>query len=334
MNVAKDLSAATLLAEALKSIGDALTDDEKAAVERGMKIQSEHDVKVFTNLSSNMIENFERVVGVERSATDELVAAIHVLESRTEEAKRQIDLVRTRAEVDKAQALTSQETTLKAQHADFLVGERTERIRVLDEERARMGALRTVLTKRREALERAHAVQSFELAMMDLGSRLDNGEAFDETLALLRVCAQSDPFIASIIDGIDTTVATKGVLTRAQLAEQLERVRQTARALALVPQEGGGMFAHGLAYAASLLRMKDTSEEGAQGIEGAIARAETFLADGSLMLAARALEEASTGTKASTTVSEWSRNVKHRAVMEQAQTALRAHAQCRASALV
>ena len=42
-----------------------------------------------------------------------------------------------------------------------------------------------MLTKRREALERAHAVQSFELAVMDFGSRVENGEAFEDALALL-----------------------------------------------------------------------------------------------------------------------------------------------------
>ena len=83
---------------------------------------------------------------------------------------------------------------------------------------------------------------------------------------------KSDPFVATIIDGVDDGLAQNGVKTRLQLAEQLLEVRETARKLSLVPQDGGGMFAHGLSYAASLLRVKDTSDEGAQGIEGAIAK--------------------------------------------------------------
>lgn len=334
LNLAKDLNAGALVAEAMKTLGDSLTDEDKAKITRGMEIQSEADVKMFNELASTMIANFERVVGTERSATDELIAAINVLEARADEATRRIENVKEQAARDKESALKEQESKMKAEHADFLVAERIERIKALDEERLRVSALRKVLTKRREALERAYAVQSFELAVIDLGARLEDGEAFDETLKLLKTCSKDDPFVATIVGTVSESVATSGVSTRLQLAEQLERVRQTARQLSLVPAEGGGMFAHGLAYTASLLRMKDSSEDGAQGIEGAIARAEAFLAQGQLTDAASALADAAKGTKAEPSVSDWARNVKNRANLEQAQAALSAHAQCRASALV
>ena len=334
MNASKSLSAARLLEEAVKTLGETLSDDKKAALRDGMKVQSESDMKIFSELSSSMVQNFETVVSAERSVTDELIAAINVLEQRAEDASRQLEREKERAVVDKERALKTQEKKLKAEHVDFLVAERIERIKALDEERIRMGALRQVLTKRREALERAHAVQSFELAVMDFGSRVENGEAFEDALALLNTCAKKDPFIATIIQGLDQDMAKRGVPTRLQLAEQLERVRDTARKLSLVPQDGGGMLAHGLAYAASLLRVKDTSDEGAQGIEGAIAKAETHLANGELMHAAKSLASAAEGTKAATSVTEWAHSVRSRAEVEQAQTALNAHAQCRASALV
>jgi len=58
------------------------------------------------------------------------------------------------------------------------------------------------------------------------------------------------------------------------------------------------------------------------------------LAQGKLTAAAAALAAAAKGTKAEPSVSNWAQNVKNRANLEQAQAALSAHAQCRASALV
>lgn len=334
MDSSKGLSADMLLEEAMKTLGESLTDEQRDSLREGMKIQSESDVKIFSNLSATMVKNFERVVTVERSVTDELIAAINVLEERVEEAFRSVEREKERAITEKERALKEQEKKLNAAHADFLVAERIERIKALDDERVRIGALRRVLTKRREALERAHDVQSFELAVMDLGVRLDNGESFIDTLALLKACAEKDPFVDTVIKGVSEKVATDGVSTRLQLAEQLGRVRETARKLSLVPQEGSGLLAHGLSHVASLLRIKDTADEGAQGIEGAIAQAESFLANGELMKAANVLSQAAEGSKAAISVSEWVQNVRNRAETEQMQVALNAHAQCRASALI
>ena len=345
VNSAKDLTAASLFAAAMDTLGSTMSEDEAASAYRGMKLQADADIKVFQDLAASMVQNFERVVEAERSATDELIAAIGVLESRADEATsrleadrvrflNELELAKANAAAEKAQALKTQESELKAKHAEFLVAERIERIKALDDERLRMGALKTVLKKRREALERSHATQRFELAVMDLSTRLDDGESFVDTIALLKTCAKDDAFVATIVNSIDKPYAKDGVPTRLQLAEQLEHVRTIARQLALVPQDGAGIFAHGLAYTASLLRMKDTSEDGAQGIEGAIARAETDLANGELVGAAKALEDAAAGTKASTTVGAWAKNARARAEIEQAQAALSAHATCRASALV
>jgi len=334
MDSSKGLSSSMLIEEAMKTLGDSLTEEQRDSLLEGMKVQSESDVKIFSELSANMVKNFERVVTVERSVTDELIAAINVLEERAEEAFHTVKREQERATAEKERALKEQEKNLNAAHADFLVAERIERIKVLDDERVRIGALRQVLTKRREALERAHDVQSFELAVMDLGVRLENGESFVDTLALLKMCAEKDPFVDAVIKGVSERVATEGVSTRLQLAEQLARVRETARKLSLVPQDGGGLLAHGLSHMASLFRIKDTADEGAQGIEGAIAQAESFLANGELMKAANVLSQAAQGSKAAISVSEWVESVRNRAEVEQMQMALNAHAQCRASALI
>ena len=199
MDASKDLSAASLIEEAMKTLGSSLSDEEKQTLLKGMKVQSESDVRVFKGTSSSMRQNFEKVVATERAVTDELVAAINVLESRAEDAARELERQKERAVAEQKRALEAQETKLKAEHADFLVAERIERIRALDNERLRVGALRKVLTKRRRALERAHDAQRFELAVMDLGTRLETGEAFKEALVLLKSCSKSDPFIACLL---------------------------------------------------------------------------------------------------------------------------------------
>ena len=132
MDASKSLSAARLLEEAVKTLGETLSDDEKAALRDGMKVQSESDMKIFSELSSSMVQNFETVVSAERSVTDELIAAINVLEQRAEDASRQLEREKERAVVDKERALKTQEKKLKAEHADFLVAERIERIKALD----------------------------------------------------------------------------------------------------------------------------------------------------------------------------------------------------------
>ena len=62
MNASKSLSAARLLEEAVKTLGETLSDDEKASLREGMKVQSESDMKIFSELSSSMVQNFETVV--------------------------------------------------------------------------------------------------------------------------------------------------------------------------------------------------------------------------------------------------------------------------------
>ena len=128
MDASKDLSAASLIEEAMKTLGSSLSDEEKQTLLKGMKVQSESDVRVFKGTSSSMRQNFEKVVATERAVTDELVAAINVLESRAEDTARELERQKERAVAEQKRALEAQETKLKAEHADFLVAERIERI--------------------------------------------------------------------------------------------------------------------------------------------------------------------------------------------------------------
>ena len=79
--------------------------------------------------------------------------------------------------------------------------------------------------------------------------------------------------------------------------------------------------------------MKENGSAENRGIEAALSRAESLLAEGRLNDAAEALEEGVKGTKAEGIVKGWASDARNRAIAEQALEVLQAHSSALAAGL-
>ncbi|KAK9166806.1 hypothetical protein Scep_001997 [Stephania cephalantha] len=116
-------------------------------------------------------------------------------------------------------------------------------------------------------------------------------------------------------------VLSKGLPIQAEFDE----IKGLLLHYSLIPPNGGGMLAHGLAYVASLLKMREDDQSG-NGIESLISRVEKYLAEGRLAEAADALEAGVRGTQAEKIISGWVKQARNRAVTEQALSLLQSYA--------
>ncbi|KAF3961576.1 hypothetical protein CMV_013825 [Castanea mollissima] len=104
-----------------------------------------------------------------------------------------------------------------------------------------------------------------------------------------------------------------------------DALKGTLQHFSLIPPGGGGILAHSLAHIASWLKVKEVDQSG-DGIESVINRVEGYLAEGKLAEAAAVLEEGVRGTQSAKIVGDWLRQVRNRAITEQALTLLQSYA--------
>ena len=202
------------------------------------------------------------------------------------------------------------------------------------------------------ALRKTHAGVKMSLAVFALQSKVSNGDPFHEELQAVAAVASNamgadDPgraLVDAVVGSIPEAVARSGVPTAGRLRDRLDDVRRAARRLSLVPETGGGIVAHLVAYLASWLRMSepgsgwgtaggggDNTTDG--GVESAVAAARASVASDRLDAAAAALEEGTEGTAAARAVAGWVADARERQRLEMAMSVLRSHAAAAAASL-
>ena len=189
------------------------------------------------------------------------------------------------------------------------------------------------------------------LAVFALQSKVANGDPFHEELSAVAAVASDamavdDPagreLVHAVVGSIPEAVAKSGVPTAGRLTERLADVRRAARRLSLVPETGGGIVAHLVAYLASWLRMSEPTSGWGGGGEGTAGGAASRLRwrrlgrtsrrDASAAAAA-ALEEGTEGTAAARAVAGWVADARERQRLEMAVSVLRSHAAAAAASL-
>jgi len=263
-------------------------------------------------------------------ALDELALAqanVQALEMKMREMERQHaeDLEKSKRE----HALRAEETVLS---------ERAKRVKQLDEERVKFGALKTVLSERRKTLEDAKTAHEIVAAVSKLSEKIEKGESFAREMQVLKKVAENDDVLRALLSGTEKTLeklASKDVPTLVQLRDSFEKqVKKDARRVYLIPKEGGGMLAYAVASLASLIKVEEAGgKENSISLEAAIAQVETLLRDDfdSVGNAARILLEASEHSKAKDVVQSWATSAMEREEIDFILRSLVAHANAKSS---
>ena len=278
-----------------------------------------------------LVEELERF-GEEREAAE-----------READAEREAELARRLEEQAEAHALAI---------AECLIRERVGRAEALDEIRLKLNGVKEAYDVNGAALRKTHAGIKMSLAVFALQSKVSNGDPFHEELRAVATVASNamgadDPgraLVDAVVGSIPEAVARSGVPTAGRLRDRLDDVRRAARRLSLVPETGGGIVAHLVAYLASWLRMSepgsgwgtaggggDNTTDG--GVESAVAAARASVASDRLDAAAAALEEGTEGTAAARAVAGWVADARERQRLEMAMSVLRSHAAAAAASL-
>ena len=258
-------------------------------------------------------------------ALDELAlkqADVQALETKMREMEKQHeeDLEKNERE----HALKAEETVL---------AERAKRVKQLDEERVRFGALKTVLSSRRKALEEAKIAHEIVAGVSKLSEKIEKGESFAREMRVLKKVAENDDVLRALLSVTEKTLdrlASKDVPTVAQLRDALEKqVKRDARRVYLIPKEGGGMLAHAVASLASLIKVEEVvGKDNNTSLEAAISKVEMLLRDDrdSVGDAARILLKASEHSKAKDVVQSWATSAMEREEIDFILRSLIAHA--------
>ena len=278
-----------------------------------------------------LVEELERF-GEEREAAE-----------READAEREAELARRLEEQAEAHALAI---------AECLIRERVGRAEALDEIRLKLNGVKEAYDVNSAALRKSHAGVKMSLAVFALQSKVSNGDPFHGELRAVAAVASNamgadDPgraLVDAVVGSIPEAVARSGVPTAGRLRDRLDDVRRAARRLSLVPETGGGIVAHLVAYLASWLRMSepgsgwgtaggggDNTTDG--GVEAAVAAARASVASDRLDAAAAALEEGTEGTAAARAVAGWVADARERQRLEMAMSVLRSHAAAAAASL-
>ena len=234
---------------------------------------------------------------------------------------------------------SKREYALKAE--ETVLAERAKRVKQLDEERIKFGALKTILSDRRKALEDARAAHEIIASISKLSEKIEKGESFAREMRLLKKVAENDDVLRALLSGTENTLerlASKDVPTLEQLRDTLEKqVKRDARRVYLIPKEGGGMLAYAVASLASLIKVEETggmeNSTSPISLEAAIAQAETLLRDDadSVGDAARILLKASEHSKAKDVVQSWATSAMEREEIDFILRSLVAHANAKSS---
>ena len=263
-------------------------------------------------------------------ALDELAlkqANVQALETKMREMEKQH--VEDLEKNEREHALKAEETVL---------AERAKRVKQLDEERVRFGALKTVLSIRRKALEEAKIAHEIVAGVSKLSEKIEKGESFAREMRVLKKVAENDDVLRALLSVTEKTLdglASKDVPTVAQLRDALEKqVKRDARRVYLIPKEGGGMLAHAVASLASLIKVEEVvGKDNNTSLEAAISKVEMLLRDDrdSVGDAARMLLKASEHSKAKDVVQSWATSAMEREEIDFILRSLIAHANAKSS---
>lgn len=346
------------LSEKHKDLVDAIEDSNDAylskdgklvvdflqAIHAAEKRQAELDAHIFAEEKRKMKEKYEKELKdararelmyaeetaiMDKELNRERLKATAALKSLREELEDKLRIELEQKENEAESRLKNVQELSKAELAAAIASEKASLIEKMAEANLHINALCMAFYARSEEARQSHSVHKLALGALALEDALSQGLPIEKEIHALHTYLEGDakdPLLDLVLSSIPKETQSKGTDTILQLKHKFDTLKGTLRHFSLIPPGGGGgILTHSLARVASSLKVKEADQSG-DGIESIINRVESLLAEGKLAEAADTLENGVKGTQAAEVINDWLRQVRNRAITEQALTFVRAYA--------
>lgn len=312
------------------------------AIHAAEKRQAELDAQIFAEEKRKMKEKYEKGLKdararelmyaeeaalMDKELNRERLKAAAALKSLREELEDNLRIELEQKETEAELQLKKIQELAKAELAAAIANEKASQIEKMAEANLHINALCMAFYARSEEVRQSHSVHKLALGALALEDALSKGLPIEKELHALHTYLEGvakDPLLDLVLSSLPKETQSKGTDTILQLKHKFDTLKGTLRHFSLIPPGGGGILTHSLAHVASLLKVKEADQSG-DGIESLINRVESFLAEGKLSEAADTLENGVKGTQAAEVINDWLRQVRNRAITEQALTVIRSY---------
>ncbi|KAK9163228.1 hypothetical protein Syun_004130 [Stephania yunnanensis] len=270
----------------------------------------------------------EEAALLDKELTKERGKAAAAIKSIKEKAEENLQTELQRKEEEVELQLKKIQELARAELAAAIASEKAAHIEKMEEANLHINALCIAFYALSEEARQSEFVHKLTLGALALEDVLPKGLPIQAEVTSLKAYLDEvgrDSLVDLVLSTLPKETLECGTSTKAQLNKKAKSQKGLLRHYSLIPPNGGGMLAHGLAYVASLLKMREDDQSG-NGIESLISRVEKYLAEGRLAEAADVLEAGVRGTQAEKIISGWVKQARNRAVTEQALSLLQSYA--------
>ncbi|KAG3003838.1 hypothetical protein JG687_00012125 [Phytophthora cactorum] len=181
--------------------------------------------------------------------------------------------------IEQRYAQRLEEATQKMQKT--LTEEREKRVQELENYRAELRALGTVLDSSSTYEAFSHRVHKASMAALALSDRVEAAAPLRSEIRALREAARNDPFIEAAVKSLPQEVIEQGAPSVGQLQERFKVVKSVGHRAALVP-ENSGIVGQAFGTALSLLMIPPGGPIDGKDTDAVLSRAEFALKAGDI----------------------------------------------------
>ncbi|EEY56915.1 uncharacterized protein PITG_10455 [Phytophthora infestans T30-4] len=181
--------------------------------------------------------------------------------------------------IEQRNAQRLEEATQKMQKT--LAEEREKRVQELENYRAELRALGTVLDSSSTYEAFSHRVHKASMAALALSDRVEAAAPLRSEIRALREAARNDPFIEAAVKSLPQDVVEQGAPSVGQLQERFKVVKSVGHRAALVP-ENSGIIGQAFGTALSLLMIPPGGPIEGRDTDAVLSRAEFALKAGDI----------------------------------------------------
>ncbi|CAE7671304.1 mic60 [Symbiodinium sp. KB8] len=206
------------------------------------KVEAARILEFMSEYNAHWQGRFEEFSAAQTSAFQaDVQAAKQAFQQQVaEENSRILQAEAARLEADIRMQVTTQLSQAVQKEAAARAAAAAARVEALDELRAKVEGVSTVVGTRQEYETTARRVHSITLSALALSAALDKGAPLTDEVAAMRVAVAEEPGVAAALDAIPPHVfGRRGAPTRFALDNKFKAALAEARVAALTPAAGG-----------------------------------------------------------------------------------------------
>mmetsp|Transcript_708 Transcript_708/g.1082 ORF Transcript_708/g.1082 Transcript_708/m.1082 type:complete len:597 (+) Transcript_708:280-2070(+) len=142
---------------------------------------------------------------------------------------------------------------------EYAAKERKDRLAKLKTLQKNIDHLEGVLNKRQQSDNFSSQVHSISVALFDLIEHIPENKPLKTEILALESAANGDPVITKALESLPERLKTVGIPTKQELETRFDRVYESCKKVALVPEDGGGMLEHALASIVATLSLSENA---------------------------------------------------------------------------